>query len=286
MTPVIHIPFVLPASDDELLWCDARFPAEAVGPLPVLLFLHGFKGFKDWGAFPWVGEELARRGFYVVTMNFSHNGTEGHGSEFTRLDRFERNTFSREVREACDMVSAIAASRTPHAEKVDSGRIGVIGHSRGGGIALLASERSPRVVSVATWAAVSSFNRYTPAQIERWRSNGVLESKNMRTGQMMRLGLELLEDLEVNAASLDIERAVRSLARPLLVLHGEMDLSVLIENGRSIASWGSAEKTQFEAVPRTNHTFGAAHPFGGPGSVLVGVVERTAEFFHHTLAGG
>lgn len=280
---IVHVPFLLHASDGEPLWCDARFPADAEGPLPTVLFLHGFKGFKDWGAFPWVGEELARRGFYVVMMNFSHNGVEGHGSDFTRLDRFQHNTFSREVREAQEIIAAIAARRTPHADLIDTGRIGMIGHSRGGGIALLASSRTPEVRSVVTWAAVSSFNRYTSRQIEAWRRDGVMESKNMRTGQMMRLGLELLDDLQNNAESLDIERATRSLARPLLVLHGEMDLSVTLDNGRSIASWGDAATTEFEAIPRTNHTFGAAHPFGGPNPVLTRVVERTAEFLHNSL---
>src|SRR5205823_7797891 len=89
---VSHIPFTLRASDGETLFCDARFPEGTSTPLPVLIFVHGFKGFKDWGWGPHIGESMARSGFYAVAFNFSHNGVEGNSTEFTRLDKFASNT--------------------------------------------------------------------------------------------------------------------------------------------------------------------------------------------------
>ncbi|MCK5087881.1 MAG: alpha/beta hydrolase, partial [Melioribacteraceae bacterium] len=39
-----------------------------------LIYIHGFKGFKDWGFVPYIGEYFANKGFFVITFNFSHNG--------------------------------------------------------------------------------------------------------------------------------------------------------------------------------------------------------------------
>jgi dipeptidyl aminopeptidase/acylaminoacyl peptidase len=282
---VIHTPFTLTASDGETLHCDARFPAGSGEQLPVVIFVHGFKGFKQWGSIPYICESMARAGFYVIAFNFSHNGIEGASEEFTRLDKFARNTFSREVRELREVVDAVAGGELPEASLADPDRILLIGHSRGGGISLLEARNDPRVKGVAAWASVADFNRYSESQRKRWREAGVFETKNMRTGQIMRLDVTLLDDLETNLDALDVGAAAAALGRPLLILHGEQDLSVRIADGERLASLGDPALTEFVRIPRTNHTFGAVHPFQGPNPVLEEAIERTASFFHERLRG-
>ena len=70
----------------------------------------------------------------VVTFNFSHNGIGENKLEFTELDKFAKNTHSREVRELTELVKAI---KNGFFEDVIFTKIGIIGHSRGGGNALL-----------------------------------------------------------------------------------------------------------------------------------------------------
>ena len=43
-------------------------------PKPVLIFCHGYKGFKDWGLWDLTAEAFARRGFFFIKFNFSFNG--------------------------------------------------------------------------------------------------------------------------------------------------------------------------------------------------------------------
>jgi len=285
LSPVTRISFAVATSDGETLHADARFPDEPPGALPVVIFVHGFKGFKDWGSIPHICESMARRGFYVVSFNFSHNGVEGNSQEFTRLDKFAANTFSREVRELRELIDAIGNGDLPHAGRADATRIALIGHSRGGGIALLEAARDARVKAVAAWGSVADFNRYSEAQRRRWREAGVFETKNMRTGQIMRLNITLLDDLETNLASLDIPTAAASLGRPLLVLHGEQDLTVRIADGERLGSLGDRSMTEFVPIPRTNHTFGAVHPFQETNPVLEEAIDRTATFFRERIAG-
>jgi dipeptidyl aminopeptidase/acylaminoacyl peptidase len=280
---ITHIPFTFPASDGAIVHCDLRFPTETEHPLPVIVFVHGFKGFKDWGWGPYLTEELARRGFYVVSYNFTYNGVEGDGTEFTRLDLFARNTYSREVRELREVIDTIANGATPQPEMADRDHIGLLGHSRGGGIVLIEASSDDRVRAVTTWGAVSDFNRYTDRQKQLWRQQGYFESKNMRTGQMMRLDVTLLDDLEQNAEALDIGKAAATLGKPLLIMHGEQDLSVRIEEGERLRSLADRSLTEYEAIPRTAHTFGVVHPFEGTTPELEFAIKRTTEFFRRWI---
>ena len=51
-----------------------------------IIFLHGFKGFKDWGFVPYLGDYLSDNGFFVITFNFSHNGVGRNSTDFNELE--------------------------------------------------------------------------------------------------------------------------------------------------------------------------------------------------------
>ena len=65
---------------------------------PILIFSHGFKGFKDWGHFNIVARKFAEAGFVFVKFNFSHNGTTPDNPlEFADLEAFGNNNYSKEL---------------------------------------------------------------------------------------------------------------------------------------------------------------------------------------------
>ncbi|MGE3801066.1 MAG: alpha/beta hydrolase family protein [Candidatus Kapaibacterium sp.] len=274
---ILHEKFSFTATDGEVIYGDVRLPAEGFS-LPVLIIAHGFKGFKDWGFFPHVADQFASKGWYVVQFNFTHNGVEGHSEEFTQLEKFAENTFSREVRELREVIDTAYSRSLPNGERSDPSKLATLGHSRGGGIVLLEGVNDQRVEAIATWAAVSTFNRYTESQRSRWIEEGYLEVPNTRTGQIMRLNVSLLRDYENHADDFDILKAAASLHRPLLVLHGEVDLSVTIENGEKLSAAADANLTKFVRIPKTGHTFGAAHPFEEPTDALQRAVDETETF--------
>ena len=67
---------------------DYYFNQEQYG-LPLVIFCHGYKGFKDWG--PWsLVKTLAKENIFVVKFNFSHNGTSiSQPIEFSDLEAFQ-----------------------------------------------------------------------------------------------------------------------------------------------------------------------------------------------------
>ena len=65
---------------------------------PVIIFCHGYKGFKDWGAWPMVANTFAKQGFFFVAFNFSHNGgTLENPIDFPDLEAFGQNNFIKEL---------------------------------------------------------------------------------------------------------------------------------------------------------------------------------------------
>src|ERR1700733_321717 len=65
---------------------------------PIVIFIHGFKGFKDWGAYNLVARHFASKRFVFVKFNFSHNGTTPKKpTEFDDLEAFGNNNFEIEM---------------------------------------------------------------------------------------------------------------------------------------------------------------------------------------------
>src|SRR4030095_5496265 len=174
---------------------------------PLIIFVHGFKGFKDWGGFPYFLDKLSSEGYAVLSFNFTLNGfNEKPPMFFSRLDLFAENTFSRELLELNTVINYLYGNAEKF--KIDKNRIAVIGHSRGGGISILQSAGDSRIKCLAALSSVSVFDRYSDKLKQIWKKQGYIEVENSRTKQMMRLNVSLLNDIENNSHSLDIISAI------------------------------------------------------------------------------
>ncbi len=247
-------------------------------PGTAIVICHGFKGFKDWGFFPYLSEQLARRTLYpVVSFNFSGCGIGPDLENFTELDKFERNTFSKELDDLGVVLDAAATGELPWLDPRFT--FGLFGHSRGGGTVIIRAAEDPRVVCLVTWSAIAYVNRWTDEQKREWRLNGRIEVLNVRTGQMMPLGLELLEDVERNRERLDILKAASRLKVPYLIIHGAEDESVSVADGERIAEVAPSIRTHFKRIEGAGHTFGAVHPFEGSTEHVTQVVDLSADWY-------
>ena len=201
------------------------YGADRFGEQPCLVYVHGFKGFKDWGFVPYAGEYLSKQGFSFISFNFSHNGIGADPQAFTELDKFEANTYLREVQELGEIIHLCL--HTDFFGVYLKHKLGLIGHSRGGGVALLGANNTPDVSAVTTWASISTVERYNKQEREAWRKLGHTEVINSRTKQVFRLGMEMLHEIErYGKTKLNILKAVQELECPLLLLHGKEDESV------------------------------------------------------------
>lgn len=298
-------PFSLPAPSGGTIHgrIDAPDDSDATGRRPTVVICHGFKGFMDWGFFPALAELLAERGFLAVRFNVSGSGMEPGRDRATDLDGFRRNTFSRELEDLDTVIAALLGEDTASGasgasessipaslrRRVDTTALGLIGHSRGGGNALLGATRgrfANQIRALVTWAAVATFDRFGEDAKRLWRGQGFLPIQNARTGQELHLGLGLLEDLETSSERLDLESAAREIAAPWLILHGQEDESVPVDEGERLyraAREAKASPVQYEAIPGTGHTFGAQHPLAGPTPELIRVFNATQRWLRRHL---
>jgi uncharacterized protein len=274
---LIRLDFTREPRSGDVIRGEVRIP-DGPPPRSAVVVVHGFKGFKDWGFFPFVCDRLASAGHAVVSFNFSRNGVGPGLQDFTELDSFGANTLSLELDEVRSILTEVfEGDLLPRRPR----KVGVLGHSRGGGQALLASAEDDRVAALATWAAVATFDRWTEETKALWREDGHVWIMNSRTGQHMPLNLTLLEDFEANSDRLDIPAAAERVRAPWLIVHGTDDPTVRPDEARSLANHSRGAKLVL--VNGAGHTFQAKHPFGASTPELEEAMARTLLHFEEHL---
>lgn len=251
---------------------------------PVVVVCHGFKGFKNWGFFPELGRRLADAGFFTVLFNFSGAGIGPDLENFTELDRFADDTMSKQLADLGCVLDALEANVLPGGTP-DTGRVAVVGHSRGAATALLRARDDRRIGGVVTWAGVSTLWRYSDADLASWKSRGYLEFLNTRTGQQMRIGYSAVEDLEAHRERYDLLRAVGSLRTPVLLVHGDGDESVPVREAHDLFGAAPPGAATLHVVRGAGHTFGAVHPWAGSTPALEEAIGVTLEWLRARLRG-
>ncbi|RKZ17098.1 hypothetical protein DRQ53_04530 [bacterium] len=245
---------------------------------------HGFKGFRRWGFFPWVGEQLAAAGWMNAVLDFSMNGVGSDPMQFSRLDLFERNSYSQEL-EDLDLVIADLLARGP-----SDASLGLLGHSRAAVDVLVRAAEDAAVRALVTWNGVGDTLRFTARQLAQWEEDGRLEFTNARTGQKMAMSFDFVRDARDNAARFDLQRAARGMAAAHLIVHATDDMavpvaeSVILQAGRE-----DADRCQRVEIASTTHTFGAVHPFAGSTAPLEQAMQLSLDWLDNHLreeAGG
>jgi pimeloyl-ACP methyl ester carboxylesterase len=186
---------------------DVDAPREARA---LVVIVHGFKGFKDWGFYPWVGEYLCDAGFAVARFTMSND------------------TYTTQIHDVLDVVDHVQS-------RFRGLPLFLLGHSRGGGVALLASREIEDLAGVVTWSAI--------AHADRWDQDAPTAA---------------IADYEANHDRLNILDAAERLRVPLLAVHGAKDQTVPLEESRAI--FARATDSSLLIIEAASHTFNAIHP--------------------------
>ncbi|KMQ60577.1 alpha/beta hydrolase [Chryseobacterium sp. BLS98] len=234
---------------------DALYP-DTGEKMPLVIFVHGYKGYKDWGAWNMMAEKFAEAGFFFVKFNSSHNGTTVEDPHnFGDLEAFGNNNYSKELSDLGVVIDHFV--KDPN---VDDQRIILIGHSRGGGISIIKTFEDERINGLITLASVDTLERFPKDEaLENWKKAGVYYVLNGRTKQEMPHYYQFYEDFEKNIHRFDVERATEMAKAYVLIIHGTDDESVSVKNAEHLHILNP--NSELFLVEGADHTFGAKEPW-------------------------
>ncbi|MHC4839638.1 MAG: alpha/beta hydrolase family protein [Planctomycetota bacterium] len=280
--------FTLEGADKQVIRGDVYLPAGVSEP-PLVIVVHGFKGFKNWGMFPWMGRELANNGLAAACIDLSHNGVADDFNTFERLDLFEQDTWSKRVFDVTAVLDAATDGQLTSKANPNPSRIGLLGHSMGGGLALLMAVRDMRVGSICTFASVNRANRIPMEEAnEHLKVRGYVTIMNGRTNQEMRIGRAFFDELKLHPQAFDVGAAAKIVSQPWLIVHGGDDETVPLSEAQSLLDSANAgpqngENVKMLTIDGTGHTFGAGHPFTSPQPELQQAVAAATRHFLNSL---
>ncbi|MEX0929724.1 MAG: prolyl oligopeptidase family serine peptidase [Balneolales bacterium] len=242
---------------------DLYYPHPAPDILRPVLFVHGFKGFKDWGPFPDACAELASGDRAIIAFNHSLGGIGESLINFDHPELFRKQTLSQDQQDIQSLLNAIRdRSLTAPNIRLDPDNVGIIGHSRGGHTAVTAAAEQDAIVKLVTWAAVSNYKTFlSDEMIKDWERKGYTEILNARTGQTMCIDRLVYDDFNENAGKLLASERVKSLYIPCCFIHGREDETVPVKNVNELFSNCPSGEKKRVIIENAGHTFGAAHPF-------------------------
>lgn len=256
------------------------FYLENEQPKNIVIFCHGYKGYKDWGAWNLVAEAFANKNIFFVKMSFSHSGgTIEQPIDFPDLEAFGNNNFIKELDDIESVLNWLTHSQTIQQE-INLNKITLVGHSRGGGTVLIKASENKHITNVISWAGVSDFGSRFPngEELNSWKENGVAFIKNARTNQQMPHYFQFYTNFKENENRLHIKTAVEKLKIPYLIIHGTADETVLLQEAKKLNSWNTKNKLQL--IENANHSFGSIQPWEEKylPTDLKEVVQKTIQF--------
>lgn len=217
-------------ADGDSLCGVLHHPARGT-PRGAVILCHGMESNKESEKLVDLGRALAQRSIMALRFDFRYVG-ESSG-------KFEDITYSGEV-DDLKAAHALVQSRNP-------GKIAILGSSMGGTVALLFAAQQPGLAALATVAAPVHPERFpsrvlTPAQAEQWRARGFTHHNGRR------INLSLLHDLE----RLNVPAAVKKITCPVLILHGDADEVVPVEEAHELYA-ALADSKRLSILPASDH---------------------------------
>jgi pimeloyl-ACP methyl ester carboxylesterase len=281
----IHTNIEIKGANDKPMLVDIFLP-KGNARYPLLVFAHGFKGFKDWGHFNYMAAYFASYGIACVKFNFSHNGIQNnHPQELSDPALFGDNNYSKElldIRKVLDFLSDCEWKNS-----LEIGNITMVGHSRGGAMAFLAAIDDVRIKKLVMWAAQFDLQKsFKKESIEQWEKDGVVQVFNKRTQSHFPLYKQFYDDFLANKKRLNIPELCYKFPKPLLILHGDKDETVPFQD--ALSYYDKIPHAILIKQENQGHTFGAQHPFSpdnNPNLTSIHeVLENTAEFVLDSFA--
>lgn len=137
---------------------------KGAGPFPLLVFNHGYIAPSVYTQ----GRGLKREQDYMARQGFTVLHTDYRGHAGSDESPMTEDVYDGNLEYAMDSANAVAAVRAAKLPTVDAARVGMLGHSLGGGVTMAVLTGRPDLVSAAVLYA--PVNASVWENFTRWRS--------------------------------------------------------------------------------------------------------------------
>jgi dipeptidyl aminopeptidase/acylaminoacyl peptidase len=200
---------------------------------PCVIMSHGMEGSKDGTKWQVLTAKLNDVG--IASLRFNYRGC-GEGEDQSEGE-FEDSTLSNRVQDFRSALAFVEGSA------VDSNRLGVIGSSLGGVVAIAAwDERIKVMVTMATPYKFPMPTEELLNNIQRTKYWGLPSGRRIKSG--------FLEELQHYDAGLDISK----ITCPMLIIHGSADIVVPVDHSRQLYEQANKPK-KLEIIHGGSHGF-------------------------------
>lgn len=247
---------------------------------PLVIIINGHNGFYNYGMFPYIQQRLLDKRISSYSFNFSHGGVIGESDVFEELDKYEKNCIRLEVEDVLCVLKNVTDYFKKHS------RVFLLSHSLGGIPAIFAARQATGekigIDGIVLLNSVKTLNFWPNEMIEEWKSKGVYHKKNNRTKQDLPLGKEFLEEILHCDERWNVEKEIKLLTLPIMIIHGENDEAVPVEHGRSLFDWIKTvnSNASLKIIPGATHTFNTSHPFEGPSPQLDEMINIVSDWIN------
>lgn len=178
------------------------------GSFPAVIVCHGFKGYKDQKMMVEISKALAKAGILALRFDFAGSG-ESEGE-------FEDISVSSVGQEVQDLHSATRFVKS--LKKVDKKRIGVTGHSLGGGVCFMETARNKNIKTMVGIAPTIDRKGW----IKQYERQGRVQYYQ----RFFLLDGRRIKNRFIKEGSFRIYSLAKKVKIPILVIQGDKDRSV------------------------------------------------------------
>ncbi len=246
---------------------------------PLVIIINGHNGFYNYGMFPYLQESLFQNQLSSYTFNFSHGGIRGDSDYFEDLEKYEKNCMRLETED----LLCILHHRNSDPFK-NHNQIILLAHSLGGVPTIFGAKKAQdeqiKIDGIVLISTVKTLDFWGKKITDEWRINKVFYKFNNRTKQELPQGFEFLQEVLSCETNWNLEKEIKLLDPPILILHSEKDEAVPLEHSESLFVWTKEHHpdSRLVIIPNATHTFNTKHPFAGTTSELEELIKSVCEW--------